>query len=102
MSGEMIAMMEMLFPFGLFLGFLIWQLVSIKRTIREDKAREAQAEAELASRESEDAKSIAELRAEMKEQREELDKRFAELAEREARLEAATQAPQPAKAAAQD
>ncbi|MCW2273076.1 hypothetical protein GJ654_03090 [Rhodoblastus acidophilus] len=100
MSGNMIAMLEMLFPFGLFMGFLIWQLVSIKRIIREDKAREAQAEAELAAREADDAKSISELRAEIKDQREELDRRFAELAEREARLASGAQAPEAAKAAA--
>jgi len=49
MSGEMIAMAEMLGPFGLFLGFLIWQLVSTKRMIREDEARAKEAEAAKAA-----------------------------------------------------
>jgi CRISPR/Cas system CSM-associated protein Csm2 small subunit len=103
MSGNTIAMLEMLFPFGLFMSFLIWELVKTKRSIREDRAREAQVQAELAAREADDAMSIAELRTEIKTQREELDRRFAELAEREARLASGAQAPEakPAKAAEQ-
>jgi hypothetical protein len=49
MSGNMIAMLEMLIPFGLFLGFLVYQLVSIKRTIREDEARARHEEAAKAA-----------------------------------------------------
>jgi hypothetical protein len=49
MSGSTLAMLEMLGPFGLFLGFLIWQLVVTKRSIREDEARAKAAASEAAA-----------------------------------------------------
>lgn len=54
MEGGTLALIEMLLVFGLVVGFGVWQLVSVRRSIREDeeKRRPQEAEAAQAARDS--------------------------------------------------
>lgn len=39
MSGNQLALIELLLVFGLVLGFAVWQLIAVRRSQREDRRR---------------------------------------------------------------
>ena len=52
MEGGTLALIEMLLVFGLVIGFGVWQLVSVRRSIRQDEEKRRAQEAQAAQGET--------------------------------------------------